>query len=404
MGTASTPNRFCAGLVILSAVTLVACDANRRGALNGTPGAAGGTSGAAGSGGTTSAGGSGGLGSSPNPVPRVLAISAREAARRLAVVIWDAQPDAALLAEADSGTIQTSEDVRTLALRMLKDPRARKGVGAFYRWWLKLDGIAAVTKDATLFPQFTADLRADMAKESELLGVHVTLDLDGVMDMLFTLPFSFLTERTAAVYGIAGITGAEHRKVAVDPTQRAGLLTNPGILSLNAMPLRTSISLRGTFVSERVLCRPIPGPPAGIPGPPEPQAAGVTFRAYLAMQVSSPGCSTCHALMDNFGYAFEGLDTIGRVQTMDNGGQINTSGRIVGSRGEQLEFNGPRELGQRMLGVEDTAVCFTRHWLSFALGSVDPVNPTPDFELVARTLSRSGWAQHPRGDRGGGSV
>lgn len=388
MTTKSLRNQFRLGLVILSAVTLVACDAEHPGAATGSTGATGGSFGAAGNGGTTPAGGTGGLGGNTNPLPRTLIISGREAARRLAVVIWDELPDAALLAEADSGAIQTSEDVRKLAVRMLKDARARKGVGAFYRWWLKLDSIAAVTKDPLVFPQFTPDLRADMAKESELLGVHVTLDLDGVLDMLFTLPFSFLTERTAAIYGIAGVVGAEHRKVALDPAQRAGLLTNPGLLSLLAKQTETSISGRGLFVNERVLCRPIPPERSGsVDGPPPPQPSGMTRRDYLTKLLLTPGCNPCHALMDNPGYAFEGLDAIGRARTTDNGGQINLSGSIPGTRGEQLDFNGPRELAQRMLGADETPVCFARHWLSFALGNGDPLRPTADVASLANDLS-----------------
>jgi hypothetical protein len=91
--------------------------------------------------------------------------------------------------------------------------------------------------------------------------------------------------------------------------------------------------------------------------------------------------------MDNPGYAFEGLDAIGRARTTDNGGQINVSGVISGARGEQLGFSGPRELAERMLDGDETPVCFARHWLSFALGSGDPLRPKPDFESLANDLS-----------------
>jgi len=359
---------FC--LIAGSVAGLTGCESERHliGDLGntGTGGTASGTGGTAGVG----AGGTGGQGGVMGPVARPLVISAREAVRRLALVIWNDVPDAALNTEADSGTIATSEDVRKLALRMLADPRARAGVGGFYRWWLKLDTIAGLNKDAALFPQFTPELRADMATETELLGVHVTLDIDGVLATLYTAPFSFLTERLAAIYGVAGVTGTMHRKVALDPATRAGIVTQPGIMALTSVATRTSPTYRGKFVAEQMLCMGIPAPPPDVPPFPTTIPPNTTTRQQQTTLTSNPSCAACHSLMDPTGFTLEGLDPIGRTRTTDNGGLVDTSANLGVSLNGQLgaAVNGPRDLAQHLSTATETARCLAKQWLTFALG------------------------------------
>jgi hypothetical protein len=373
MTTTTSMKRHTAALFCLvagSVAGLTGCESERH--LIGDIGSSGTGGTASGSGGTAGvgAGGTGGQGGVMVPVARPLVISAREAVRRLALVIWNDVPDAALNMEADSGTIATSEDVRKLALRMLADPRARAGVGGFYRWWLKLDTIADLNKDAALFPQFTPELRADMAKETELLGVHVTLDIDGVLATLYTAPFSFLTERLAAVYGVAGVTGTMHRKVALDPATRAGIVTQPGIMALTSLATRTSPTHRGKFVADQMLCIGIPAPPPDVPPFPTTIPPNTTTRQQQSTLTSNPSCAACHRLMDPTGFTVEGFDPIGRTRTTDNGGAVDTSANLGISLNGQVgaAVNGPKELAQRLSTASETARCFAQQWLTFAVG------------------------------------
>lgn len=371
MTTTTSMKRHTAALFCLfagSMAGLTGCESERH--LIGDIGSSGSGGTASGTGGTSGAG-TGGQGGVMGPVARPLVISAREAVRRLALVIWNDVPDAALNMEADSGTIATSEDVRKLALRMLADPRARAGVGGFYRWWLKLDTIAGLEKDAALFPQFTPELRADMAKETELLGVHVTLDIDGALATLYTAPFSFLTERLAAIYGVAGVTGTMHRKVALDPATRAGIVTQPGIMALTSVATRTSPTYRGRFVDEQMLCLSIPAPPPNVPAfPAQMQPNTTTRQQQTNLTQTSPVCQGCHNLMDPTGFTLEGLDPIGRLRTTDNGTPVDSSANLGVSLNGQLgaPTNGQKELAQHLSTAPETAHCLAQQWLSFALG------------------------------------
>jgi hypothetical protein len=373
MTTTTSMKRHTAALFCLIAgatAGLTGCESERHliGDIgnSGTGGTASGTGGTAGAG----PGGTGGQGGVMGPVARPLVISAREAVRRLALVIWNDVPDAALTMEADSGTIATSEDVRKLALRMLADPRARAGVGGFYRWWLKLDTIAALEKDTALFPQFTPELRADMAMETELLGVHVTLDIDGVLATLYTAPFSFLTERLAAIYGVAGVTGTMHRKVALDPATRAGIVTQPGIMAMTSIAKRTSPTYRGKFVADKVLCIGVPPPPPDVPAFPTEIPPNTTTRQQMTTLTANPSCAACHSLMDPTGFTLEGLDPIGRTRTTDNGGRVDTSANLgIALNGQTgSAVTGQTNLAQRLSTASETARCFAQQWLTFAVG------------------------------------
>lgn len=107
---------------------------------------------------------------------------------------------------------------------MLRDDRATSGVAAFYRWWLLLDELGTLEKDVA--PEtLDAPLRQAMMAEAPALGVHLTLERDGAFDELLLAPYTFVNERLARHYGIAGVTGDEMRKVPVETAPPSGPCT-----------------------------------------------------------------------------------------------------------------------------------------------------------------------------------
>jgi hypothetical protein len=61
----------------------------------------------------------------------------------------------------------------------------------------------------------------------------------------------YLDKNLAADYGVLPPTGDGFPKVALDPTQRAGIVTHGALLAANAKPNQTSPVLRGKFVREQ---------------------------------------------------------------------------------------------------------------------------------------------------------
>jgi hypothetical protein len=335
-----------------------------------------GTGGGVGSGGATGNGGgaatpdAGGVsdGSTAAPVP--LRISARDALTRVARVLWETVPDQALVALADSGSVATDEDVRRVALSMLADPRARVGVSHFYRWWLDLDDVVNTTpKDPALFPEYSTTLATTMAAETEAFAMDVTFDGDGRFPTLMRGSYSFINDALAKLYGVSSVTGAELRKVDLDPTQRAGILTQPSFLARTSSATSwTSPSRRGAFVDDRILCRRAPPPPPSpitdlLPDPGVPE----TNRQRLTRTVLGPTCAGCHGLMDPLGFAFEGFDSIGRVRLTDSGLPIDASGSFQIDSGE-VTWENAVELAQILAKSPQVQGCLVRNWLGYVLG------------------------------------
>ena len=309
------------GLMI---VVAAACSPGSAGKSGGGGGDGGGSGGAGGGGGTAvdagadaadaPSGAGGADGGTVTTGPRPLALSSLELSTRLARFLWNAAPDAALLATVNGRAPKTSDDVGKLAADMLLDARAHAGVGAFYRWWLRLDDVAALRvtpdaygepmdlpKDPAVFPQWTAAVSADAARETETFGAGVTLDLQGSFRTLMTAPFTYLNSRLAPLYAVAGVTGDAFRKVALDPGRRAGLLTQPAILvqtshagkGLSNRDQLTVPPRRGKFIRDRFFCEGVStNPQIGVP--PLFTASGASIRQRLEALTESPTV-TCTA-------------------------------------------------------------------------------------------------------------
>jgi hypothetical protein len=332
---------------------------------------AGGSGISTGAAGTPDAGimtGSGGSGATRVVTP--LEISGDEAITRLAQVLWREPPSVDLMSQANQGRFKTTDDLYGVVRQLLADPRARKGLGAFYRWWLKLDELKDVQIDAATFPTYTPQLAADMADETETFAVEVTLMAGGRLDQLLAAPYSYINERLAGVYGVAGVMGEELRQVNLDSTRRAGIVTQPALQVLNAYPKRNSPSRRGTYMLSRFQCFDIPTPPPDTLPLPDTLPANVTVRQGMAMVINQANCAACHLVLDPPGLLFETFDALGRWRTTDNGQPIDMTNIDVyhlASEGP-VRVDGPVTYAQMLDSSERTHACMARQWLSYLTG------------------------------------
>jgi hypothetical protein len=125
--------------------------------------------------------------------------------------------------------------------------------------------------------------------------------------------WSFLNERLAQHYGIAGVTGQSFRKVNLPAdSHRGGVLTQASVLKVTANGLTTSPVRRGAFVLDRLLGTPPPQLPEDVEAI-EPDTRGATtIRAQLAKHRENAACAACHDEIDPPGFALESFDVIGR--------------------------------------------------------------------------------------------
>jgi hypothetical protein len=170
----------------------------------------------------------------------------------------------------------------------------------------------------------------------------------------------------ATFYGVPGVTGDAFQKVTLDPSRRAGLLTQASVLALTTPGSRTDPVVRGKWLYTKLLCGGIGDPPPDVPKLPEP-VPGQSVRDRLAMHRSVEPCKSCHKLMDPIGFGFEHFDGVGLWRDQDNGLPVDDSGELIMSD-VAGPFNGLVELGQKLAQSNDVRNCFVGRWLTYAYG------------------------------------
>ena len=272
---------------------------------------------------------------------------------------------------------------------MLQDPRAARAVQAFVTWWLGLDRLTMTERDATRFPEFSPLLRESMFEEPRLFASHVVFKGRGTLSELLTAPYSFVDNQLARIYGTPLADDSFRMASFSRDHQRAGILTQPGVLAVQGGPDRHSGPVRGAHLLERVMCFQVPPPPAdvAIDIPPESARPGQSLRQAMEQLVSrEPACTACHQLLQ-VGFVFEPFDAIGRRRTTDNGAPINSSARLPlvdGSNNGVTSVNDPVDLMTQLASMDAVRTCFASHWLEFAVGR----ELTPLDQEVARALAR----------------
>src|SRR5262249_3889387 len=152
-------------------------------------------------------------------------VSEYELASRLSYFLWSSMPDEELFALAAQGRLRQNLDAQVR--RMVKDPKSAAFVQNFAGQWLTLRKLDTVAPDPKVFPGFDEGLRSAMARETELFFEAVLREDRSILDFL-DADFSFVNERLARHYGIAGVQGKEFRRVKL-PATRGGILTHASI-------------------------------------------------------------------------------------------------------------------------------------------------------------------------------
>lgn len=288
-----------------------------------------------------------------------------ELATRLSYFLWSSMPDDELFRLAQAGKLHQPDVLEQQVRRMLQDPKSQALVKNFAGQWLNLRLLDDVTPDRKRF-SFDEALRSAMRTETELFFRAVMREDRSILDFLDG-NFTFVNERLAKHYGIAGVKGDAFRRVSLQGSPRAGVLTQASILTLTSNATRTSPVKRGKWILENIFDDPPPAPPPNVPPLDEKKiaAGNLSLRKQLEIHRANPVCASCHDTMDTLGFGFENFDAVGRWREKDGRNPVDASGRLP----DGSNFNGPLELVRLLKKRKDEFTrCFVKKMLTFALG------------------------------------
>jgi hypothetical protein len=314
--------------------------------------------------------------------------TAYETASRLSYLLWNTTPDDALLAAAASGALDNPQGVHDQVTRLLgQQDRARAGLANYARELLELDAFLAKTGAD---PRYTPTLRAAMADEV----IHLFADrLDPASDALDILntTSSFVTPELATLYGIQGVSGATGAPALLPASvPRAGLL-GTGLFLAKTSKIdahETSLTARGVFITEQILCQPVPPPPDNVDTTLHPIAnMPQTKRQMMEEHRKNPACAGCHGTFDPIGAAFEEFDWIGAYRTAETTGlPVDTTGSYQGAT-----FANAKDLVGLLRKATEVQSCFLKHVFRYSMGHKET---TGDQTLLDDWNSRFANASH----------
>lgn len=286
-------------------------------------------------------------------------------AARLSYFLWSTMPDDRLFALAEKKRLR--KDLATEVRRMLEDPRSRQFVQNFGGQWLQTRNLELMLPDAQVFASFDSELRSAMRMETDMYFASLIAEDRSVLDLLAG-DYTFVNERLARHYGMAGVQGPEFRKVSLKGTGRSGVLTHASVLTITSNPTRTSPVKRGKWVLENLLAQAPPPPPPTVPPLDETTqaAAGASLRQRMEQHRADPMCSSCHSVMDPIGFSLEHFDGIGAWREKDGTFPVDASGLLPSGE----KFAGAEGLTRLILEKrrDQFVRCLAEKALIYALG------------------------------------
>lgn len=268
-------------------------------------------------------------------------LSSYALASRLSYFLWNAPPDEQLRRLAAEDALRRPEVLRAQTNRLLDDPRSRDFVNAFLDYWLDLRKIADTTPDQMLYVDYYLDdlLVESALQETQLFFSHLlakNLPTSNLIQSNFTMVNSHLARH----YGLPPVEGVAMRRVALPADSvRGGLLTQASVLKVTANGTTTSPVLRGAWIMERILGKPLPPPPPGT-GAVEPDTRGATtIRQQLDKHRSVASCAVCHKTIDPPGFALESFDVLGAWRDRYRSTEEGEAVKGIGKNGHAFTFH-----------------------------------------------------------------
>ncbi|MCP4890302.1 MAG: DUF1592 domain-containing protein [Planctomycetaceae bacterium] len=299
---------------------------------------------------------------------------AYEKSARLALIMWDSIPDDDLTTAAENNSLNSRDDIRRQAKRMLDDSRARAKLAGFFGHWLEIED-RDLSKDRDLFPEFDAAVIADLRTSLlRFIDQVVWSEKSDYRDLL-QADYLLLNDRLQAVYAprdqvsqsqtsqsqtYRSQLGDEYRRFGLSDQNRSGVLTHPYLLSAFSYHNNTSPVHRGVFLTRNIIGRGLKPPPEAVAFNDDEFPENLTMREKVTSLTQATSCMSCHSIINPLGFTLESYDPVGRFRTSDGAKQINTKAQYVTANGEPIEFKNAVDLAKFAIASEDAQGAFVK--------------------------------------------
>ena len=319
-----------------------------------------------------------------------------ELASRLSYFLWSSMPDDGLFKAAQSGSL-SGDGLQNEVDRMLADGKASRFVDDFARQWLQLHRVGMFPPDKKLYPGYDDWLETSMRSEvieyfREIFAKN--LPIDAFIDSDWTMA----NARLCDFYGLPEPKTDGFQRVSLKPEDhRGGLLTMGAVLGLTSDGTRHRPVHRGVWLSEAILGKTPPSPPANVPAiePNPPENPKATLREKIEMHRNDANCAACHAKIDPLGLAWDNYDAIGQWRTREKvpagvgeDPLINPAGLMPDGRA----FKDATEFKQRLLEDRDkVARAFIEQLCTYGLRRVLTVDDEDDLKAIAEAAKKNDY-------------
>jgi hypothetical protein len=328
---------------------------------------------------------------------RKVILTPKSLVSQLSFVLWASVPDETLIDLAESHRLEQPEILDAQIQRMLSSPKINRVLDYFHSKWLNLDKIKLLERPLTDYPDGQQALRDDLMASLQIF-IHEKLLAPGASlhtflndgDLYLTQPLANmlgLDINQAQLIESSATLDRPLYRFSQENQIRAGVLTQPALLSLLSHPNQTSPVQRGVFLRTHFLCQEIPPPPPNLMVTAPDPSPELTTRQRFAEHSANPACAGCHRLIDSVGFIFEGFDENAKRRLMDGRFPVDESGEILSPPDPSLAGSilNPKNLAEKLAQSTSVSQCLSSWWIRYALAR----RSTDADACVLQTLSRS---------------
>lgn len=307
-----------------------------------------------------------------------------ETATALAYMYTGSTPDETLMSAAANNRLNTEAQIAAQIDRLIDTPRGREHTANFGANWFLADRVFDAKREK---PEFTDNIKADMAREVRELFSEVFYNEDVPFGDLYGGDFTVLNRRLAEYYGVNSGSSGDNDWRVTSTAERGGILTSGAFMVNTGSDAYTRPILRAVKLRELMMCHVVP-PPVNISGDPAEQQAladarteklneitelslqgELTSREFFELQTDSPLCDSCHEKVINPLFGMEDFDAYGLPRTTQKGVSdagkeglpIDSSGILYGLSSirdtDLIEFNGTKDLAKQVADLPAVRSC-----------------------------------------------